>query len=161
MKIGVVSDTHSRALPKEMLIELSKMDLIIHAGDFCTLKDYHAFTKLKETKAVWGNMDDPEVRKALPRKEIMEYEGVKIGLFHGEGAPQRLMDVMQKEFRDDKVDVIIFGHSHHPLNQKIGGVLYFNPGSPNDTIFSPYCSFGMLDINNGEVSARIVKLGVS
>lgn len=158
MKIGVVSDTHSRALPKEMLIEFAKADLIIHAGDFCSLKDYHAFTKLKVTKAVWGNMDDPDVRKTLPRKEIMEYDGVRIGLFHGEGAPQKLMDVMQKEFRDDKVDVIIFGHSHHPLNEKINGVLYLNPGSPNDTIFSPYCSFGILEINNGEVNAKIVKL---
>ncbi len=159
MKIGIVSDTHSRALPKEMLIELAKMDLIIHAGDFCSLKDYQAFTKLKETKAVWGNMDEPELRKALPRKEIFEYAGVTIGLFHGEGAPQKLMDVLQKEFENDKVDVIIFGHSHQPLNQKINGVLYFNPGSPNDTIFSPYCSFGVLDINKGEVNAKIVKLG--
>ena len=159
MKIGVVSDTHSRALPKEMLIELSKMDLIIHAGDFCSLKDYHAFTKLKETKAVWGNMDDPDVRKTLPRKEIMEYDGVLIGLFHGEGPPRKLMDVLQKEFKKDKVDVVIFGHSHQPFNQKINGVLYFNPGSPNDTISSPYCSFGVLDINNGEVNAKIVKLG--
>ena len=161
MKIGVVSDTHSRELPKEMLIELSKMDLIIHAGDFCSLKDYHVFTKLKETKAVWGNMDEPEVRKTLPRKEIMEYDGVKIGLFHGEGAQQKLMDVMQREFLNDKVDVIIFGHSHQPLNQKINGVLYFNPGSPNDTIFSPYCSFGVLEITGGEVNAKIVKLGSS
>src|SRR3989338_6566369 len=105
MKIGVVSDTHSRALPKEMLIELSKMDLIIHAGDFCSLKDYHAFTKLKETKAVWGNMDDPDVRKTLPRKQVFECDGVKIGLFHREGAARRLIEVMQKEFKDDKVDV--------------------------------------------------------
>src|SRR3989338_3039675 len=107
MKIGVVSDTHSRALPKEMLIELSKMDLIIHAGDFCSLKDYHAFTKLKETKAVWGNMDAPDVRKTLPRKEIMEYDGVLIGLFHGEGPPRKLIDVLQKEFKKDKVGVVI------------------------------------------------------
>ena len=158
MKIGVVSDTHSRELPKSMMEDLAKTDLIIHAGDFCSFKDYQAFSKLKEIKAVYGNMDEPQLRRVLPRRQIFQCESVKIGLFHGEGPPQKLLEVMQKEFQGEKVDVIIFGHSHQALNQKINGALYFNPGSPNDTIFAPYCSYGILEINKNKIDAKIIKL---
>ena len=48
MKIGVVADTHSLALPKQMLDDFKNVDLIIHAGDFCSMKVIEKLKKIKE-----------------------------------------------------------------------------------------------------------------
>ena len=64
---------------------------------------------------------------------------------------------MQESFKNDKVDAIVFGHSHQPLVMRQGGVLFFNPGSPTDDIFAPYKSVGILEIHD-TIEGRIIKL---
>lgn len=158
MRIGVVSDTHSRELPKQMLEDFKAVDLIVHAGDFCSVDVLDQFKKLKkEIRAVYGNMDDGQVRGLLHRVEVFPCERYAIGLFHGSGPPRGLLDVVKKEFGDRKVDVVIFGHSHHPMNEVINGVLYFNPGSPNDEIFAPYCSYGIIELSD-QIEGKIIKV---
>ncbi|MFH1360557.1 MAG: metallophosphoesterase family protein [Candidatus Omnitrophota bacterium] len=157
MKIGVVADTHSRPLPKQMLDDFLAVDLIFHVGDLCSLSSIAELKKIKDVKAVYGNMDESSVRRAIPRRDIVKLEKHSIGLFHGEGAPQNLLETVQKEFKNEHVDVVVFGHSHHPFNQVIDGVLYFNPGSPNDMIFAPYRSYGILEIND-HIEGKIVKV---
>ena len=158
MKIGVVSDTHSHNVPQQMLDDFQEVDLIIHAGDFCSTEDLKTFRRIKSVRAVFGNMDGTELRQVLPERDIFEAEGLKIGLYHGHGPAEKVLDIVKSEFKKDKVDVVIFGHSHQPLNETISGVLYFNPGSPSDIVRAPYCSYGMLDIVNGKVSGKIIKL---
>lgn len=158
MKIGVVSDTHSKELPGAMLKDFARVDFIIHAGDFCEKADYDALAKIKEVKGVYGNMDGVQIRKMFPRRQIIACESVRIGLFHGEGPPRTILDVVQSEFKNDKPDLVIFGHSHQPLNEKINGVLYFNPGSPNDTMFAPYRSYGLIEIAGKEITAKLIKI---
>jgi len=158
MKIGIVADTHSRPLPPQMLKDFQKVDLIIHAGDFCSIKDFQTFTKIKKLEAVYGNMDESEVKRALPRRKVLHLESVKIGLFHGEGAPQMILETVEKEFKNEKVHVVIFGHSHQPFNEIRNDILFFNPGSPNDMIFAPYCSYGLLEIVQGQVTGKIIKV---
>ncbi len=158
MKIGVVSDTHSLLIPPEVINALNKTDMIIHAGDFCSPEDVATFRRLKDFKGVYGNMDGAPVRKILPRREIFEAGGVTIGIFHGEGSRERILEAVRNAFKDQKLDVIVFGHSHQPFNQMIDGTLYFNPGSPNDMVSAPYCSYGILEIQSGTVAGKIVKL---
>jgi len=158
MKIGVVSDTHSREVPKQLFDDFKCVDFIIHAGDFCTEKDYNLFGDLKEVKAVRGNMDDKQLSKRLADKELFQVEGCTIGLFHGEGPARRVLDYVKERFKEDKVDAVVYGHSHIPFNEVIDGVLYFNPGSPNDDICAPYCSYGMLEIKDGSIEGKIIKV---
>ena len=158
MKIGVVSDTHSFQVPPEVINALNKTDLIIHAGDFCTPEDVETFSRLQDFKGVYGNMDGADVRRLLPRREILEIEGVTIGIFHGEGPKEGTLDAVQKEFQNQKLDAVVFGHSHQPFNQLIGDTLYFNPGSPNDDISAPYCSYGILEISAAGIAGKIVKV---
>ena len=61
------------------------------------------------------------------------------------------------EFKKDKVDIIIFGHSHTPENKKIDGILFFNPGSLTDKDFAPYNSYGILELND-EIEAKIIRI---
>ncbi len=158
LRIGVVADTHSRELPKMMLKDFKSVDLIIHAGDFCDTSDYKVFSAIKEVKAVYGNMDTAAIHKLFPRRQIFKLGAFTVGLFHGEGPPKTILEKVKEEFQKDKVDIVIFGHSHQPLNQKEGNVLYFNPGSPNDTVFAPYCTYGILEIANKDFSAKHVKI---
>jgi hypothetical protein len=102
-------------------------------------------------------MDPYEVRKRLPEKEIIKIANFKIGLMHGYGRPDNLIELLAKAFRGENVDIIIFGHSHSSLNEKRGGILYFNPGSATDKVFSAYNSYGIIEIND-KIEAKIIKL---
>ena len=91
---------------------------------------------------------------------ILELEKVKVGLFHGRGTPSRLISSIQEEFGKDweQIDIFIFGHSHYPCNKEINGKIYFNPGSPTDKVFTPYLSYGILDIKDKQIRRRIIKI---
>lgn len=158
MKIGVVADTHSLDLPAKLLKALEKTDLIVHAGDFCSLKEYKVFKNIKPVKAVSGNCDETSLLKKLPVKDIFEIGGVNVGLFHGEGSARTTLDSVINKFIDDDVDVVIYGHTHEPVVSEIHGVTYFNPGSPNDIITAPYCSYGLMEIKNGKFKINIKKI---
>ncbi len=159
MILGVLSDTHSLILPPQLLQALKKTDLIIHAGDICDAETLALLKGLGPTvKAVQGNMDDPPLKKKLPMKELFEAEGVKVGIGHGHGMNREIMDNLKDMFKDEDPDLIIFGHSHQPLNQKTGKTLYFNPGSPNDVCRAPYFSYGKIELKSGKIRAEIIKI---
>jgi len=160
MRIVVLSDTHmprtAEDLPVIIYDEIKKSDMIIHAGDFVEIDILNKLRKLKPTKAVCGNMDSQAIRNELKQKEIIEVGKLKIGLIHGFGAPADLVDTVASEFTG--VDAIIFGHTHSSVNILKDGVLFFNPGSPTDTIFAKVNSFGILDITDDSIKGRIVKI---
>ena len=169
MKIGVISDTHltgpgfsarkvtSKLIYQsqssiEQLHELLKphfadVKLILHAGDAVDLAVFDMLETFAPVRAVSGNMDSSAVRGRWPEQDVIEVEGVKIGLTHGSGSPYGL-EVRVQEYFDDSVEVIVFGHSHRPLLEKSGRRLLFNPGSPTDRRFAPQRSFGLLHLEN-------------
>jgi len=158
MKIAITSDTHSQKLPKQLLEECKGADLIVHAGDFCSMKDVNAFRKLGELKAVHGNADESDVAALFPKQLLLTCEAVKIAVTHGRGSRQAVLETVMAEFKKAKPDIAIFGHSHQPMNETIGGTLYFNPGSPNDEICAPYCSYGIIEVKGSKFEAKIVKV---
>ncbi len=162
MRIGVISDTHipenAPDIPPQIIEDFKSVDMIIHAGDIGSDEVLKRLKKVcKKVVAVWGNMDGYELRAKVPEKAIIEVAGRRIGLTHGVGAPQGLLEAMQQVFKNDKVDIVIFGHSHSPVNEFKDGVLYFNPGSPTDTVFAQYTSYGIIEIND-KVEGKIIKL---
>jgi uncharacterized protein len=157
MKIGVVSDTHSIEIPKPVLTAFRSVDFIIHAGDFSDPETLKIFQKIKEVKAVWGNTDPGVMRKTLPATQIVTAGKFRIGIFHGEGPGPKVLERVQQEFKKEKVDAVVFGHSHVAMNEVIKGVLYFNPGSPNDPC-AAFNSYGILTVTDQGISGEIVKL---
>lgn len=162
MKIGVISDTHipvnASAIPQKVLEAFKDADMVIHAGDLVDLSVIDILKGVcKNVLAVYGNMDSQKVKAKLPEKEIIKINHYKIGVMHGSGHPNALIELSGKIFSDDNVDVIIFGHSHAAVNEKRNGILYFNPGSPTDKVFTKYNSYGILEIND-KIEAKIIKL---
>ncbi len=162
MKIGVISDTHiperAKEIPQEILDAFKDVQMIIHAGDLVDAGVLEQLKKVcKNVKAVWGNMDPAQVRNKLPEKEILLLGKYKIGVMHGRGAPNKLVEMMYSAFKEDKVDIIIFGHAHSAMNEKKKGILFFNPGSATDKVFSQYNSYGIIEISD-KIDAKIIKL---
>jgi len=151
LRIAVLADTHVNKLghlSKKIIDALSTVDLIIHAGDFTDVQLLEELKQLGEVKAVRGNMDSTELKNILPVKEIVEIENKRIGITHGSGAPWGIEERVRKVFESDRIDIIVYGHSHQSQNKVINGILLFNPGKATD-------SFGILTID-GEAEGEII-----
>ena len=160
MKLGIFSDSHVNDLtdlPKKAMNLLEGMDLIVHAGDYTDKELVDKLQKLGNFKGVYGNMDPHSVREELPKKVTLELNGFKIGVIHPSegGPPFGLEKRITKKF--ERIDAIIFGHTHFPKNEVINGILYFNPGSITGKFPARHKTFGILEINR-EVKGKIVKL---
>ncbi|GAB6151852.1 metallophosphoesterase family protein [Desulfosporosinus burensis] len=156
MEIAVLSDTHlrtGRTLPRYVWEHLTHIDMIIHAGDLTNRGLIDELACLAPVRAVCGNCDGWDV--VLPEREIVECESIKIGIIHGhagrgKSTPERALNA----FEDSPVDLIVFGHSHVPFMEWKNGILMFNPGSPTDKRREPHYSFGLLNIQQGQVEAK-------
>lgn len=145
MRIAVLADTHVNMLEdlsKKIIDALSTVDLIVHAGDFTDVQLLKELEGLRTVKGVQGNMDSRELKVMLPAKEIVEIENKRIGITHGSGGPGGIEERVRKVFELDRIDIIVYGHSHQSQNKVIEDVLLFNPGKATD-------SFGILTIDGG------------
>jgi len=164
MRILVISDTHipvvTDKLPYQIIQETKKAQLCLHAGDFVSYKVFEELSSYVKVVGVRGNMDTEEVKKKLPEKEIIEVEEIRIGLIHGRGAPSSLISYIEEKFYEEikTLSIIVFGHSHNPMIKKINNRIYFNPGSPTDKFFAPYNSYGILNIERGNIEPQIIKI---
>ncbi|AZB41340.1 metallophosphoesterase [Bacillus sp. FJAT-42376] len=151
MKLLVLSDTHipkrSKAYPDRLLEELKQADAILHAGDFLTADAYHELCGYGMVYAVYGNADNEDVKSMLPDKQLLKMNGFTIGLIHGhEGKGRTTEKRALNAFQDQKLDCLIFGHSHIPVHKQEGDLLLFNPGSPTDKRRQPFFSYGILTL---------------
>jgi putative phosphoesterase len=162
MKIVCISDTHiparAEGLPRPVTDALERADLVLHAGDLTDMETLEYLEGLPRFVGAAGNMDVPQVRRRLRDLEIVEHEGVRIALIHGWGAPGPLPGVLRLHLESERPSAIVYGHSHRPHNERVDGVLMFNPGSPTDRVFAPYRSYGVLRVEEGSVTGEIVRL---
>ena len=150
MKIAVLSDTHvpsaAAELPKNVCSILENADAIIHAGDYQVASVIDELQSIAPFYGVCGNMDGGDIRQRLPVRRIIRIGGFAIGVMHGWGSPAGLEDRIRAAFKNDRIDVLVYGHSHRAQNEHKGGMLIFNPGSPTDNRFAQFQSMGILTI---------------
>ncbi len=156
--IGLISDTHvpSRVaeVPQVIIDDFKKrnIDYIFHLGDFTSIKAYRQLLDIfgkEKFIAIIGNMDEGEIRDiGLPETLDFEIFGHKIFMTHGTGGPNIIIKRLNKSHDLAPYDIIIFGHSHQPTRQFIGGTLLFNPGRARN-------SFGLLTVGE-EIKAEIL-----
>jgi len=157
MKIGVISDTHlpnaGADLPEKLLKELRKVDLIVHAGDHCEERYLNQLKSIKEVKTVAGNRDSYSLKNKLKDKLTFEVKGKKISIIHGhQFRGKNILQGLNYTFVDS--DIIVFGHTHRPFNEKVSDKLFFNPGSPTDKRLEKNYTFGIIEIEE-EIKAEI------
>jgi len=161
MKIGVLSDTHlhdfnacSELADKLLNGPFSGVDAILHAGDIVWPDLGLCFAPIP-WYGVCGNMDSPS--SSLPLQRILMLNHVRIGLIHGWGAPAGIEQRVLAHFSGEKLDVLIFGHSHRPVCRWAGSVFLLNPGSATDRRSSPRHTVAILDLD-GEISGEIISI---
>lgn len=164
MKLIVLSDTHiperKNSLQDTLWNEIDNSDGVIHCGDFTSIDFYELIKKrAKSFYAVKGNMDDYFIKSKLPDKLIFNIENLSIGLMHGYGPPHGLENLVYKSFQNDKVDIIIFGHSHQHLQVHKENILLLNPGSPTDYIFATAQTYAILSLEGKEYHSEIKFIG--
>jgi uncharacterized protein len=159
--IAVISDTHlprgRRRIPAACVERLRAAELILHAGDLVRLEVLRELERLGPVAAVHGNVDDAEVRAALPAERTVEAGGARIAMVHDAGPREGRLARMRRRFPD--ADAVVFGHSHIPLLERDGeGFQIFNPGSPTDRRRQPVHTMGLARMSRGTVSFELVAL---
>ncbi|MCI0330268.1 MAG: metallophosphoesterase [candidate division Zixibacteria bacterium] len=159
--VYLIADTHvperRESIPQEFLSQLKEEDIVLHAGDWTNAATLKLLQQKAKTFGVWGNMDDGAVRKELPEKTIVELQGFKIGITHGFGAPEGMVDKVRSKFLE-KVDMILYGHTHVPHQEEKDGILFFNPGSLSFNTDRRELTYAILEIRDNELSPRLITL---
>ena len=160
MEIAIISDTHmprrQRRLPEACVARLRAADLIVHAGDLVTLSVLHELQSLGEVVAVHGNVDDVDIRAALPEAALVQGGARRRSPCSTTPAPLTAA-LHGCESASRTQTAVIFGHSHMPLHESDGeGFQIFNPGSPTERRRAPRHTMGIARIADGAVSFELV-----
>jgi putative phosphoesterase len=152
-RIGLVSDTHGLIRP-EALDALRNSDLIIHCGDVGDSAVLEALRTLAPVRAVRGNNDRGAWASALPAYDVVEVGGHPIYVLHN-----------LAEFDLDPAEAgfiaVVFGHSHKPVIEKRGKILFVNPGSAGPRRFTLPVTIATLALRSDRCEAKIVELALS
>jgi uncharacterized protein len=162
MLVAIISDTHlprgRRWLPARCIELIEQADAVLHAGDVRTADTLVELTALgTPLTAVYGNVDDPDLRERLPETTEVELGGARFGLIHNAGPAQGRLSRLRERFGG--CDAVIFGHSHIPLHEVVDGFQIFNPGSPTDRRAQPQHTMGLARIEGGTIALEHVALG--
>ncbi|XXQ55948.1 metallophosphoesterase family protein [Xenophilus aerolatus] len=147
IRIGLIADTHNLLRP-EAMAWLDGCAHILHAGDICAPQVLQSLSRIAPVTAVRGNNDQGAWAEGLPEQHTLAIEGVRIHLLHD--LAQLAIDPAA-----ESVQVVLTGHSHRPLVQTRGGVLFVNPGSAGPRRFTLPISVGELWIEGGQVRAAL------
>ncbi len=156
----VLADTHAprrwRGVPPGVAEHLRTAELILHAGDVCTVDVLDELSGYAPVRAVRGNNDGPDIAAwGAPDRLVMDIDGLAVGMIHDSGAATGRLARMRRAFPE--CQLVVFGHSHIPMDISEVGLRLFNPGSPTDRRRQPQGTLGVLEIEGGRLlEARIL-----
>lgn len=157
MKVGIVSDTHGLLRP-EVFTAFAGVDHILHAGDVGPVDLLVELEAVAPVTAVWGNTDGWEVRGRVPEVARVELAGVRVVVVHGMQVGSPTPESVVEAYPD--ADLVVFGHSHRPVVERVGEVLAVNPGSAGPRRFHDPVTVALAELSPGRTSARLVQLNV-
>lgn len=130
IKILLLSDTHSY-IDDDILKYVKQADEVWHAGDIGDLKVTDAIKKLKPLKAVYGNIDDKNIRQEFPENNRFMCEGIDVWITHIGGYPKAYNVRIRDEIKANPPRLFICGHSHilKVMPDKKLNLLHMNPGA--------------------------------
>ncbi|MGH2730153.1 MAG: metallophosphoesterase family protein, partial [Actinomycetota bacterium] len=158
LKVVVLADTHTRGLSRSVPMGawpyIETADHILHAGDVCDPDLLDELKSFAPVAVVVGNSDAHDIRDwGATDEAFLELGGVPIAMVHDSGPKRGRRERMRARWPDARV--LVFGHSHMPVNEDADGLLLFNPGSPTWPRRAPFASMGILWIQDGDVEGEI------
>jgi putative phosphoesterase len=145
LRIFVLADTHDK-LPANIEAMAATADEIWHLGDVCdpgVLQTIETFGP--PVTVVRGNCDG---NFDWPITVDLKRNGIRFRLVHiPPGHPP------------ENVEVVLHGHTHVPRNERLGGVLFLNPGCVTRPNRGAPRSIGILEIAaEGRMTWRLTTL---
>lgn len=163
MRIGLISDTHS-FLDEKVAKYFLECDEIWHAGD---IGQYEVITQLKKiapVRAVFGNIDGPEIRKEYPEVAHFNCEGLSVYMIHIGGRPPKYAKGVLKDLKEKRPKLFICGHSHILKimpDRNLDNMIYMNPGAAGNHGFHKVKTLVRFDITSGKINnAEVIELGL-
>ena len=150
--VGILSDNHSD-WPLHIAESLAGVDAIIHAGDIGPYKLVLDMEAIAPTTAVLGNTDGD-----MPINEtaVVTLDGKKFFVQHIVD-PHRLQATLRERLKRIEPDVVVFGHTHMPFCETLGGVLFLNPGSVTQPRGDYRPSMVRMTLDNGKITPQFIE----
>jgi putative phosphoesterase len=137
---------------------LAGADLILHAGDFVTAAFLDELRAIgPPVEGVHGNMDEPVLKKMLPRERVVETAGLRIAVVHAAGPAAGREARLAARFPD--CEAVVYGHTHIPQVERFQQHLWIlNPGSPTERRSAPARAMLVLTVRRGRLTPELVTL---
>lgn len=152
-KIGLLSDTHGWLNPA--IYDFFKdCDEIWHAGDIGSDDVAIELSAFKKLRAVYGNIDDWEIRADYPQFQIFKVEDVKVVMTHIGGYPNAYAPGIRQMLLEKRPDIFISGHSHilKVMRDPKLNLLHLNPGAAGMKGFHKKVTMLRFQINGKEAT---------
>jgi putative phosphoesterase len=161
VKIGILSDTHSRYQTVEKALELlqaRQVNFVLHCGDIDDAETVWLFQGFT-AHFVFGNCD---VERASLRQAIhgigetlhegwgcVVQDGVKLAFVHGDD--RRALHELEQS---GAFDFLFYGHTHQAEEHRTGPTRVINPGALHRARVK---TFVILDLASGEAESVAVE----
>lgn len=163
MRLAIISDSHDNIPNMEKTltwINQNNVELIIHCGDLAApsmLTKVIAPKFSGEVHFVHGNVGDPEFLEKSARDFLnvkvhgvvgqIEVDGKKIAFTH---FPEKALELAKK----DEFDLVFYGHTHKPWEEKIGRTRLVNPGTLAGMFYR--ATFAVYDTKSDRLGLKIL-----
>ncbi len=164
MKIAIISDSHDNLANIKKTVNILKEEdvkIILHCGDVCS------FSTIKEILSIFpgklylsfGNVDfdilekDKAFLKKIPRLKTWQNYG-KTRIAKKIIAFAHFPDKAQELAESGKYDLVFYGHTHKPWQEKVGKTELVNPGNLAGIYYR--ATFAIYDTKNNKLKLKIL-----
>lgn len=158
MKIAIFSDSHDNLATLDHALgwaNREKIETIIHCGDLTNAETQEEISKLFSgpIHLVLGNADDPKLTseknvKVWGETGEITLGGKKIAFTH---FPEKVLELAKK----GTFDLVFYGHTHKPWEEKIGHCRLVNPGNLAGIIYK--ATFAVYDTSTDKLELKILE----
>lgn len=165
MRIAIISDTHDNLANLKRAIfwiKKEKIEVLIHCGDIFKpetlkegLKEYlgKIYIIFSEADASFSKIPEDSFED-LPKSKVFEesgqikIDGKKIAFCH-------FPEIARNLAESQKYDLVFYGHTHKPWEEKIGKTKLVNPGNAAGIFFKP--TFAVYDAKTCKLELKILE----
>ena len=152
MKLLVFSDSHGMPLyMREALERHRTADAVIFLGD--GMRDFEAMRALFPEMAFYAVRGNCDFGSDAPVKMVLDLGGARIFCTHGHAYNVKYgLYSAVCAAREEKANLLLFGHTHEPLETYDDGLYILNPGS-----VSTYpASYGIVELSSAGIVTNII-----
>lgn len=151
MELLIISDSHGNISNiRSVLNKHKNIKIVVHLGDgYSDIETVKNEFKDITFFNVCGNCD---IGYSNPTSLVKLFNNKVFLLTHGHKFNvKETLDDLVKEAKEQNASVVLFGHTHVPLNKTIGNILLFNPGTLKHT---SGLSYGIITVGENKLVAK-------